>query len=104
VPLAHIKKTGPTIKLTDNKEKWTVFLKKNLADPALHKDLAKLAPGKILVIDWVLTNTELEQFGTNPVDLTVEAIVQSFSTKKSEVESGNLTTVGSIRIHSEPSN
>lgn len=104
VPVAFIQKTGPTIKLTDSKDSRTAFLKKNLADPALLKDLVKLAPGKSISIDWVLMNTELEQFGGMPVDLIVEAIVPSFNRTKITDQADSENSVGSIRIRSKPSN
>jgi hypothetical protein len=104
VPLAFIQKTGPTIKLTDSKESRTAFLKKNLADPALLKNPVKLAPGKSISIDWILTSTELEQFGDEPVDLTMEAIVQSFHPTKTTTQTDSVNSVGSIRIRTKPSN
>jgi hypothetical protein len=102
LPFAFIQKAGPAIKLTDNKEKRSAFLKRNLVDPQLRKNLMKLAPGKSISIDWVLMNTELQQFGNNSVDLTVEVTVQSLSSKNPKEQPETINSVGSLRIVSKP--
>jgi hypothetical protein len=103
LPLIFMQKTGPNIKLIDTKKNRSTFLKRNLADPALRKTLTKIAPGKSVSIDWILINTEIEQFDNTSVDLTVEVTVQSLNNKKLDGEPETLNSSGHVRIVSKSS-
>lgn len=104
LPIAFMQKTGPSIKLINNKNNRSVFLKKNLAPPELRKNLTKLAPNKSILIDWVLINSELQQFGNESIDLTAEVTIQSLKTEKSKDQTETLNSVGRIRILGKSSN
>ena len=75
-PLAYVQKTGPIIKLIDTRTKAETYLRKNLADLDLQEKFTLIQPGQSVVMEWVITSGELEQFGL-PVDLSAEITVKT---------------------------
>jgi len=102
IPFLYMQKAGPVIKLTDNKEGRSAFLKRNLVDPKLRNNLTRLAPGKSISFDWVLMSTELQQFGNNSLDIIVEVAVPSFTSNGSEEQPETNNSIGSFLIVSRP--
>lgn len=79
VPISYIRKTGPIVQLVDTASGRETYLKKNLAAVTLKNEFTPLRPGQSETAAWVITSSEIEQFG-RPVDLsataTVSAVVQ----------------------------
>lgn len=103
IPFSYVQKAGPVIKLIDNKENRSAFLKRNLVDPKLRKNLVKLAPGKSISFDWILMKAELQQFYNNSLDIIVEVSVPSLTLNGVEEQPETKNSVGSFRIVSKPS-
>ena len=74
IPLAYLKKTGPSIRLVDARSGADTQLRTNLADPDLRRSLTVVPSGEAVVFDWVVHESELLQFGAE-VDLTAEITV-----------------------------
>lgn len=62
LPLEFIKKTGPAISLKDNHSDLEAPLRTNLADRELMKSLTAIPAKQSVSFDWVIFDSELEQF------------------------------------------
>lgn len=76
-PLAYRQKTGPAIRLIDTRTKAEAYLKTNLADSALRGQLTGIPPSESVVLEWVITSGELEQFPGALVDVSAEVTLQA---------------------------
>ena len=76
-PLTYVQKCGPIIKLIDSRTKAEAYLKGNLADNALQKQFTIIRSGQSLLLEWVITSGELEQFGGTHVDVSAEITVKT---------------------------
>ena len=74
-PLEYVQKAGPLVQVIDRQTRKEQPLRRNLADHALREKLTAIAPGKSLVVRWVVTAHELELYGGNPVDAIIEVSV-----------------------------
>jgi hypothetical protein len=95
-PLTYRQKTGPSIRLMDTRTKAEAYLKTNLADSDLRSQFTSIAPGQSVLLEWVITNGELEQFLGTDVNVVAEITVQA------DVQSGgklaNFKGADTIRI------
>lgn len=76
-PFEYIKKAGPIIKLVDSRTGQESYLKRNLADRELMKRLTSFLPSGHQSFEWVITPTELEQFGHETVDVVAEVSIST---------------------------
>jgi hypothetical protein len=76
-PLAYRQKTGPTIRLVDERTKAEAYLKTNLADPDLRQNFTEIPPGESVVLEWVITSGEIEQFARPTVDISAEITLKA---------------------------
>lgn len=76
-PLAYLQKTGPIIRLIDTRTKAETNLKTNLADFDLREKFTLIQPGKAVLVEWVISSYELQQFGGDFVDLSAEITVMA---------------------------
>jgi hypothetical protein len=76
-PLAFRQKTGPVVRLIDRRTQADTYLKTNLADLDLRKELTPIQPGGSVTMEWVITGGEIQEFGGPSVDLLAEVIVQA---------------------------
>jgi hypothetical protein len=74
-PLEYVRKTGPVIKLIDAETEAEAYLPTLLADWALKEKFTSIQPGKSVLMEWVITSGELQQFGGRYVDLSAEITV-----------------------------
>jgi hypothetical protein len=63
-PLAFCQQSGPSIRLVDPQTKEEAYLKTNLADSDLKEQFTEIPPGKSIVLRWVITSAEIDQFAT----------------------------------------
>ncbi|MGA7904709.1 MAG: hypothetical protein WCA06_18930 [Terrimicrobiaceae bacterium] len=71
-PLEYLQATGPIIRLIDARSRAETYLRTNLADLDLREKFTPVQPGKSVVIEWVISSGELEQFGGPYVDVFAE--------------------------------
>jgi|HubBroStandDraft_1064217.scaffolds.fasta_scaffold56984_1 hypothetical protein len=71
-PLEYRQKTGPSIRLMDTRTKADAYLKTNLASFSLRDKFTQIPPGESVVLRWVITSGEIEQFVGNTVDISAE--------------------------------
>lgn len=76
-PLAFCQNTGPIIRLIDTRTKAETNLKTNLADFDLREKFTLIQPGKAVVLEWVISSYELQQFGGDFVNLSAEITVMA---------------------------
>jgi len=76
-PLAYLQKTGPIIRLIDTRTKVETNLKTSLADFDLREEFTLIQPGKAVLVEWVISSYELQQFGGDFVDISVEITVMA---------------------------
>ena len=76
-PLDYLQKTGPIVRLIDTRTKAETHIKTNLADPDLQKKFTLIQPGGTAVLKYVITSSELQQFGGRFVDLFAEITIQA---------------------------
>lgn len=76
-PFEYVKKVGPIIKLVDSRTRQESYLKRNLADHELMKRPTNFLPSSHQSFEWVITSTELEQFGHETVDVVAEISIST---------------------------
>ncbi len=100
-PLDFLRKTGPTIRLVDNKTKKETYLKTNPADWGLRTKMTNIQPSKSVEVEWVIFASEIKRFGEDNMDLTAEISFQTEVKVKSDVVpflcSDKLHIVGSAK-------
>jgi len=86
-PFDYIQKTGPTIRLIDTRTKKETYLRKNLADFDLKERFTLIKPGESIILEWVISPYELQQFGLEHVDVIAEiTVMASIRTQGETVE------------------
>ena len=71
-PLKYRQQSGPSIRLVDTHTKQEAYLKTNLGDPDLKEQFTEIPPEKSIVLEWVITSAEINQFATPLVDILAE--------------------------------
>ena len=94
-PLAFRRKTGPIVRLIDTRTKREAFLKPNLADLALREQYTPIQPGDSVLLEWVITSSELKQFGERYVDVTAEIMLEATIQAQGEL----VTFQGADKLH-----
>lgn len=101
-PLAFRQKTGPVIRLIDRHTKAETNLRTNLADPALLDQFTTIGPSHSAVLEWVISPSEIEQFGINKIDLDAEITIACKLKVDGKLEdfqgSGTLHIVGKNKL------
>ncbi len=79
-PLEYVRARGPVVKLVDTRTQKETYLKTNPPQGRLLEKFTLIQPGKSVAIEWVIASSEIQQFGSDDVDLsaaiTVMATVQ----------------------------
>lgn len=75
IPLEYIKKTGPSIKLTDRGNKSSMPLKPNLVSWDLKKKMTYIPEGGYIEFTWTLLDRDISSF-INDGNLNVDADFQ----------------------------
>ena len=75
-PLEYVKHKGPIVKLTDVRTNAETYVPTHIADWDLKENLTQIKPGESATMEWVITATELRQFGAE-VDVTAEVTIMA---------------------------
>jgi len=94
-PLEYRQESGPSIRLVDTRTKREAYLMTHLADPDLREKFTEIAPGKSVVLEWVIAVGEINQFATPLVDVSAEINL----TAEVEVGGQRVKTSASDTIH-----
>ena len=102
-PLTYRQKTGPVIRLADTRTHAETYLKTNLADHDLQNEFTNIGPGKSVVIDWVITADEIQQFAIlGSIDLsaeiTIKAQIRANGMSVEFLGSDTVAIVGHVRL------
>ena len=76
-PLAFIQRTGPSIRLVDNRTHADAYTRTNLADFDLNNQFISIQPGESKTLSWVIAPPELQQFGEGALDINAEITVEA---------------------------
>jgi hypothetical protein len=95
-PLAYVSKTGPVIRLVDPHKKADTYLKKNLARLELQEQFTAIPPHKSVTFEWVITSSEIQDFGSHPLDIEAEIIIATRVQNRGKVE--DFKGITTIRI------
>lgn len=76
VPVAFLQQSGPAIRLVDARTRAETYLRKPPADLELRGRTSTLAPGASVTLAWVISTTELAQFG-RPIDVSAEITIST---------------------------
>ncbi|BCT19962.1 hypothetical protein OI909_14060 [Enterobacter asburiae] len=88
IPLEYIKKTGPSIKLTDRGNKKSMPLKPNLVSWGLKKKMTYIPEGGNIEFTWTLLDRDISQFindGNLNVDADFKIRTKIYDDKDSEI-------------------
>jgi hypothetical protein len=72
LPLAYIRRRGPSVRMYDNQSGNATSLRTPLVAPALHGELQELAAGESVYFGFPVKPQEIGRFVRRPVDLRLE--------------------------------
>lgn len=88
IPMEYIKKTGPSIKLTDHGNKKSMPLKTNLVSWDLKKEMTYIPEGRNIEFTWTLLDRDISPFindGSLNVDADFKIRAKIYDDKKNEI-------------------
>lgn len=88
IPLEYIKKTGPSVKLTDRDNKKSMPLKPNLASWDLKKKLVFIPEGKSVDFTWTLLDRDIAPFikdGAVNIDAYFKIRTKTYDSESNEI-------------------
>jgi hypothetical protein len=74
-PLAFRQKSGPAIRLIDNRTKAESTLPTNPVDLNLANEFTAIPPGQSVMLEWVIKPSEIQPFATPEVNVSAEITV-----------------------------